>query len=145
MALPAFPVSDAIQFVPGAGTFVVERFVDPSGTPVDVVDIDVGFTVSGRIELPGWLSGRGLVRLAADQIGGPFDGTIGQDTVTITGSTSPTDPRIMRYDWSMRVVSPTLPDRDEMYQLGVLFAFQTPSGGHTDIGSFYDLGAILVV
>src|SRR6266496_4287520 len=135
MALPTFPVSDAIQFVPGAGTFVVERFVDPSGTPVDVVDIDVGFTVSGRIELPGWLSGQKLVRLAADQIGGPFDGSIGQQTVNITGSTSPTDPRIMRYDWSITVMSPTLPDRDEMYQPAVLFDFQSPTRANFEMGN----------
>jgi hypothetical protein len=145
MALPTFPVSDAIQFIPGSGKFVVEKFVDPSGAPVDVLDIDVGFTVSGRIELPGWLSGKGVVRLAADQLGGPFDGTIGQVGVNITGATSPSDPPVMSYPWSITVKSPALPDRDEMYRLGVLFAFQTPSGGHTDIAGFYDLGTVLVV
>ncbi|HZC73889.1 MAG TPA: hypothetical protein VE442_24590 [Jatrophihabitans sp.] len=145
MGLAPLPASDAIQFVPAKGTFVVEKFVDPSGVPIDVVDIDDGFTVSGHVELPGWLSGKGVVRLAADQIGGPFDATIGQQTLPIPGSSSPTDPKVMKYPWSITVKSPTLPDRDEMYKLGVLFAFQTLAGGHTDIGGFYDLGSILVV
>lgn len=51
----------------------------------------------------------------------------------------------MIYNWSITVKSPTLPDSTAMYELGVIFAFQTPTGGHTDIGGFYDLGSYLVV
>jgi hypothetical protein len=56
----------------------------------------------------------------------------------------PTPPNIS-YPWSISVISPTLADESKMYQLGLVFLFQTPSGGHTDIGGFYDLGAFLVV
>lgn len=139
------PVSADVQFVPGTGKLYIDELVDPSGNPVDVLDIDVGFTVKGHLELPGSLSGNGIVRLAADEIGGPFDDQIGQANVPITGSTLPTDPPIMKYPWSISVTSPTLPDESKMYQFGVVFILQTSAGGHTDIGGFYDLGAFLVV
>jgi hypothetical protein len=139
------PATADVQFVPGTGKFRVEKLVDPSGNPVDVLDIDLGFQLSGYVELPGWLSGRGDVRLAADQIGGPVDKVIGRAVLNITGATSPTDPPSVRYPWSISVKSPALEDKSEMYQLGLVFALQTPGGGHTDIGAFFDLGAYLVV
>ena len=94
---------------------------------------------------PELLSGKGVVRLAADQIGGPIDKTIGHADISITGSSSPTDPPSVVYPWSISVVSPALPDEDDMYQLGLIFVFQTLNGGHTDIAAFFDLGAFLVV
>jgi hypothetical protein len=139
------PVTADVQFVPGNGKLYVDTLVDPSGNPLTVLDIDAGFRFTGRVELPGWLSGRGVVRLSADEIGGPLDKTIGQDVLAITGASSPTDPPSIIYPWSIDVTSPTLPDDSRMYQFGVVFVLQTPSGGHTDIGGFYDLGAFLVV
>jgi hypothetical protein len=139
------PATADVQFLSGNGKLHLDSLVDPSGTPTTVLDIDQGFTVAGRLELPGWLSGRGVVRLAADEIGGSIDKMIGDAVVTITGATSPTDPPTMFYDWSITVKSPTLPDESKMYRLGLVFVFQTPAGGHTDIGGFYDLGAFLVV
>jgi hypothetical protein len=141
----AIPATADIQFIPGSGKLHIDSLADPSGDPVTVLDIDVGFTLSGRVELPGWLSGRGVVRLSADEIGGPIDKEIGHADLVITGSTSPTDPPNVSYPWSISVISPTLPDESKMYQLGLVFLLQTPSGGHTDIGGFYDLGAFLVV
>lgn len=143
--MPTLPVSADVQFLPGAGKLYVDALVDPSGNPLSVLDIDLGFTFKGRVELPGWLSGKGIVRLSADEIGGPLDKTIGQQTLSITGATSPTDPPSITYPWSITVKSPTLPDDSKMYQFGVVFIFQTTGGGHTDIGGFYDLGAFLVV
>ncbi|HEV8571034.1 MAG TPA: hypothetical protein VGQ92_28740 [Actinoplanes sp.] len=139
------PVTADVQFIPGYGKLYVDSLVDPSGNPLTVLDIDAGFTFKGRVELPGWLSGKGLVRLSADEIGGPVDKTIGQQVLAITGATTPTDPPSITYPWSIEVKSPTLPDDSRMYQFGVVFVFQTPGGGHTDIGGFYDLGAFLVV
>lgn len=139
------PVSADVQFASGVGKLDVDTLADPSGAPTTVLDIDDGFTFSGRLELPGWLSGRGVVRLAADEIGGPIDKTIGQANITITGSTSPTDPPAITYKWSITVKSPMLPDDAKAYRLVVLFAFQTAVGGHTDIGAFNDLGVFMVV
>src|SRR5919198_1880033 len=97
----AIPATADVQFIPGAGKLYVDSLVDPSGNPLNVLDIDVGFTVNGRLELPGWLSGLGLVRLSADEIGGPIDKTIGQVTVSVTGSSSPSDPPSVVYPWSI--------------------------------------------
>ena len=139
------PVSAEVQFLPGTGKLYIDQLTDPSGNPVSVLDIDVGFTVEGRVELPGWLSGKGVVRLAADEIGGPIDKEVGHADLQITGSTSPNDPPSKEYPWSINVKSPDLPDESKMYQFGLVFILQTPGGGHTDIGGFYDLGAFLVV
>lgn len=141
----AIPATADVQFLPASGKLYIDTLTDPSGAPTNVLDIDLGFTLAGRLELPGWLSGKGVVRLSADEIGGPIDQTIGDATVTITGATSPTDPPAMVYPWSISVKSPTLPDESKMYQLAVVFLFQTPGGGHTDIGGAHDLGAYLVV
>jgi len=141
----AIPATADVQFLPGSGKLYIDTLTDPSGAPTNVLDIDLGFTLAGRLELPGWLSGKGVVRLSADEIGGPIDQKIGDATVTITGATSPTDPPALVYPWSISVKSPTLPDESKMYQLAVVFLFQTPGGGHTDIGGAHDLGAYLVV
>ena len=141
----SIPATADVQFSPASGKFDVVSLTDPSGNPTSVLDIDLGFTISGTVTLPGWLSGKGVVRLAADQIGGPIDKTIGHADISITGSSSPTDPPSVVYPWSISVVSPALPDEDDMYQLGLIFVFQTLNGGHTDIAAFFDLGAFLVV
>ncbi|WP_433303780.1 hypothetical protein ACQP2F_13000 [Actinoplanes sp. CA-030573] len=143
--MTTFPVTADIQFAPASGTLYVDDLVDPSGTPTTVLDIDQGFKVKGRVELPGWLSGKGLVRITADEKGGPIDTSVGEQLLTITGSTSPTDPPAISYPFEIEVKSPALPDESKMYDLGVIFVFQTAAGGHTDIGGFYDLGAFLVV
>jgi hypothetical protein len=139
------PVTSDVQFLPGTGKLHIDELVDPSGAPLTVLDIDVGFTVKGRLELPGWLSGKGVVRLSADEIGGPIDKEIGHADVAITGASTPTDPPSKMYPWSITVKSPTLPDESKMYQFGLVFILKTLGGGHTDIGGFYDLGAFLVV
>jgi hypothetical protein len=143
--MTTFPVSGPIQFAPAAGTLFVDDLVDPSGAPTTVLDIDDGFTIKGRVVLPGWLSGKGLVRITADEKGGPIDKSIGQQVILITGASTPADPPAMTYPFQIEVKSPTLPDDSKMYDLGVVFVFQTAAGGHTDIGGFYDLGAFLVV
>jgi hypothetical protein len=144
--MTTFPITADIQLVsPSGAKLEIDQPIDPSGAPLTVLDIDLGFTFKGYVELPGWLSGKGVVRLSADEIGGPFDGTIGEDRFDITGSTSPHDPPNVKYYWKITVTEPALPDESKMYQFGVVFVFQTAAGGHTDIGGFIDLGAFLVV
>lgn len=143
--MSTLPASADIQFLPAQGEFYVDKLVDPSDKPLTVLDIDLGFTVTGRVELPGWLTGTGRVRFFADELGGPIDKEIGHADINITGSTQPNDPPAKVYDWSIFVKSPELPDESKMYRLGLVFVLQTPGGGHTDIGGFYDLGTFLVV
>ncbi len=139
------PANAPVQFIPGTGTFDVDTLVDAAGTANKTLDIDAGFTVTGRLELPGSISGKGLIRLAGDEIGGPYDGVLGEVIVPITGASLPTDPPSMLYSWSIAVPGNALPDASSMFHLAVLFALQTNAGGHTDVGAFYDLGVYLVV
>lgn len=143
--MPTLPDSADVQFLPATGKLYVDELVDPSDAPLTVLDIDKGFTVKGRLELPGWLSGMGVVRFFADELGGPIDKEIGHADIAITGSTTANDPPSKMYSWSIDVKSPTLPDESKMYRFGLVFVLQTPGGGHTDIGGFYDLGTFLVV
>lgn len=142
------PDTADVQFMSQSGRFYLDSLVDPSGVPTSVLDIDLGFTVSGRLELPSWLTGTGLVRLFADELGGPIDQRIGATTVAITGAASPNDPGSKVYNWTISVASNALPDPSpdsSLYRLGLAFVFQNPAGGHTDIGAFFDLGTFLIV
>ena len=68
------PVTGTIQFVPPGGVFLtVDSITDPGGGPADVLDVDLGFTVAGRVVLPNWLAGTGTVTVYADEQGGPID------------------------------------------------------------------------
>ena len=68
------PVTGPIQFVPPGGVFLtVDSITDPGGAPADVIDVDLGFTVSGTVVLPNWLAGTGTVTIYADEQGGPID------------------------------------------------------------------------
>jgi hypothetical protein len=138
----------AIQFAGLNGTFTADVF-DPSGNPREVLDIDLTFTVSGTILLPNFLSGDGVVTVFADELGGPVDKSIGQQTVNLTGVSLPTDPPgLVTYNWSITVGPPTLADpspNSSIYQLAVSFAYQNPPGNHTDIAAVIDLGLFFIV
>lgn len=137
-----------IQFVNLKGQFTA-TLVDPSGQPQNVLDIDLTFTVKGDILLPNFLTGNGVVTVFADELGGPFDGPIGQQIVNLTGVSLPTDPPgLVTYPWSITIGPPTLPDpspNSSIYRLAVSFAYQNPPGNHTDIAAVIDLGLFFIV
>jgi hypothetical protein len=144
--MTSIPASTDVQFgPPPSGQFYVDTFVDPSGNPINVIDIDLGATLSGRVTLPGDLTGTGHVRLAADEIGGPFDGTVKEVLVNLTGNQSPNDPPAKTYNWSLTFKSPDLPDESKAYHFALTFVVTNPGQGHTDIGAIVDLGDFLVV
>ena len=144
--MTTFPATTPVQFgPPPKGTFVVDKLVDPSGDPVDVIDIDLGATLSGTVTLPGDLTGTGTVRLVAREIGGPFNGTVKSVSINLTGNPSPNDPKPIKYGWSLTFKSPDLPDESKTYDMALTFVVTNPGHGHTDIGAIVDLGKILVV
>jgi len=138
----------SIQFLNLNGQFDADVF-DPSGKPQNVLDIDLTFTVSGTIQLPKFLTGKGVVVVYADELGGPFDGPIGRQNVDLTGVSTPHDPPgLVRYPWKITVRPPTLPDpspNSSIYKLAVSFAYQNPPGSHTDIGAVIDLGLFFII
>jgi hypothetical protein len=142
----AIPSSTPVQFgPPPTGTFTVDTLVDPSGSPINVIDIDLGATLTGTVTLPGDLTGTGHVRLAGDEIGGPFDGTVKEVALNLTGNQSPNDPPSKTYPWKLDFKTPDLPDVSTAYHFALTFVVTNPGAGHTDIGAIFDLGDFLVV
>jgi hypothetical protein len=130
-----------VQFASPYGKLFIDKISDPTGRPLDVFDADVGITVEGRVELPGWLVGQGVVKLYADEIGGQIDTEIGSTLFAIAGGPTPSP---VTYGWTFPADLTSL-DQDKMYRFGLVFVFQTPGGGHTEIAAFYDLETYLVV
>jgi hypothetical protein len=137
-----------IQFTALNGTFTA-NVTDPSGNPLEVIDIDLPFTVSGTIQLPTFLTGLGVVTVYADELGGPIDKSIGQQAVNLTGVSGATDPPgLASYNYSIVVGTAQLPDpspNSSIYKMAVSFAYQNPPGSHTDIAAVIDLGLFFVV
>jgi hypothetical protein len=141
-----------IQF-PGtlSADFEVDNVTDPNGAPANVLDLDLGFAVSGHIDFPNWLSGTGNVSVYADQRGGGYDQKILTKDLTITAS--PTDPTgTTRYDWTLTyptdLPAGSLPLSDPppapgstVYSLTAVFTF---NGVLSDIAAFVDMGPYMI-
>jgi hypothetical protein len=140
------PSSTPVQFGPPmTGTFYLDTFVDVSGSPVNVIDIDLGADLTGRVTLPGTLTGTGIVRLVANEIGGSFNGTVKETTIALTGANSPNDPSQVEYPWSLHLQVPDLPDESKAYHFALTFVVTNPGPAHTDIAAIFDLGDYMVV
>ena len=73
------PGSNQIQLSPvGPPEFYVDGITDPNGAPANVIDVDQGFKVKGRVTMPNWMTGKGHVAIYADELGGQIDKKIGQ-------------------------------------------------------------------
>src|SRR5215467_15476335 len=71
------PGSTGVQLSPpGAATFTVASISDPNGNPTEVLDVDLGFVITGTVTLPNFLQGTATVCIYADELGGPFDARI---------------------------------------------------------------------
>jgi hypothetical protein len=142
----AIPDSKIIQFAPLSGKFDLDTFVDPTGVPLDVLDAGQAFSLTGRIELPAWLTGLGRVRLFAREIGGPFNAQIGAVNVTLNGAVPP--PQTVTYPWILTVPANTLPNpsvASGVYEMTLTFTLENPPGAPTNIAAFFDLGTFLAV
>jgi hypothetical protein len=54
------PGSNPIPFSPPSGEFDVDSVTDLNGNPLgNVIDVDQGFKVNGRVQLPNWPSATG--------------------------------------------------------------------------------------
>jgi hypothetical protein len=144
------PVSDLIQFVPTGGTFYVDTITDPGGKPSDVLDVDQGFNVTGRVTLPNWLSGKGKVCIYADEQGGPIDQELSPcHDMDLKGE--PGEPHLVKYDWEIMfpasppAPAPVLPDpqpgASQVYRLIAVFRFGDQL---TDIATFCDMGTYMI-
>lgn len=138
------PGQGPIQFVPTNGAILyVDAVTDPGGAPADVLDVDLGFTVTGRVVLPNWLDGKGTVTIYADELGGPLDRALVPNT-TVPLIPSQTEPSAKPYDWSIPFPPNVLPDPSpgsQIYQLAAKFMYE---GQATDIAGFVLMGYYLI-
>lgn len=140
------PGSNPIPFVPPSGEFDVDAVTDLNGNPVGaVIDADPGFQITGRVQLPNWLSGNGQVCIYVDELGGPLNKSVGCVPVPI--NPNPGDPPgLQTYPWTVQIRPPVFPDpqpgSSQLYRFGAVFTY----GGTqlTDIQSFVDMGALMV-
>ena len=139
------PSSSPIQLVPpGAAEFSVDTITDPGGAPASVIDVDLGFVISGKVKLPNWMTGTGHVAIYADELGGPIDKKIGEVDFAITASVG--EPSLKTYNWKINFPGspPVLPDPStgsQLYRLAAIFTFGDQS---TDIAAFVEMGLYLV-
>jgi hypothetical protein len=131
--------------------FEVDSVTNPSGVQTEFLDLDQGFTISGHIDFPNWLSGTGNVSIYADQRGGGYDQKILTTDITITDD--PSDPSsTTNYPWSVTyptdLPSGSTPLSDPppapgstVYSLTAVFTFD---GVLTDIAAFVDMGTWMI-
>jgi hypothetical protein len=65
------PGTSQVQFNTAGCKFTVESITDPNGAPANVLDLDLGFEIRGKVAMPNWLEGPGNVHVYAQEIGGP--------------------------------------------------------------------------
>ena len=133
---------------PGAASFSVNAITDPNGTPTEVLDVDLGFVITGTVTLPNFLNGTATVCVYADELGGPFDDRIAPCAqLTIQPARPIPDPSgSTTYPWTVTYDgnSGVLPDpstTSQLYRLAAVFVFGDPA---LDIGSFVELGLFLI-
>lgn len=143
----AVPGSNPIAFVPPNGEFFVDSVTDLSGGAVgNIIDVDQGFQVNGRVQLPNWLAGNGQVCIYAEELGGPINQQLGCVPVAITPN--PTDPSALQtYPWTVSfpgsplVLPDPQPGDSQLYHFGAVFTYGSQL---TDIQSFVDMGMFMV-
>lgn len=136
--------SGDIQFVPpGGAKLTVDSVTDPGGAPANVLDVDLGFTVSGTVTLPNWLPGTATVVIWADEQGGPIDKAL-SPIATITLTPTATEPKLKPYPWTIPFGPKVLPDPSDGSQIYHLLAKFMYEGQGTDIAGFADMGLYLI-
>ncbi|HEY2240493.1 MAG TPA: hypothetical protein VGI21_16965 [Streptosporangiaceae bacterium] len=142
------PGSGDVQFDLGKGKLTVDEVTDPNGPPANVLDIDLGFDISGTVSLPNWLRGKGKVCVYAHELGGSVNKSIGCADVDFSNS-PPGEPKAVRKDWKViippdanpPVLPDPQPDGSQVYNLVAVFTF---GGQQTDIAAFVDIGTYLI-
>lgn len=148
------PGSSKIQF-PSllSADFKVDQVSDPNGTPADVLDLDLGFAVTGEVVFPNWLGGAANVSVYADQLGGGYNQKILSTDFTITPNPSDpagttTVPWTLTYPTDLPTTStplsdpsPPPPSGSMVYNLVAVFTF---NGVLSDIAAFVEMGPYMI-
>ena len=143
------PTTSPIQFPSTlSAQFAVDTMTDPNGAPATVLDLDLGFSISGHVNFPNWLTGTGNVSIYADELGGSYDGKILTTDISITAGGP--EGGVTTYGWTVTYPAnlppggTPLPDPSsgsQVYSLAAVFTFNGPP---TDIAGFAELGTYLI-
>lgn len=133
------PATVPVQFVPQTGTFTLDTFTDPTGNPVEVIDIDDGVALAGKASLPSGLSGTMHVQLIALNAN---NAVLSSKAFKINGG--PEGPNV-DYPWDLPAGPLTALTEGLPYELVLTMTFTNDAGQHEDIGAIYSLGTFLVV
>src|ERR1044072_4153198 len=96
-----FPLTGDIQLVPaGPAQLFVDSVRDPGGPPANVLDVDLGFEVKGRVTLYHSFTGRGLVGIYVDELACPIGHRL-LPCVDITITADPAEPKLKTYNWTI--------------------------------------------
>jgi hypothetical protein len=125
-----------IQFFPvPLGTFTAS-VIDNNGAPSKVVEAGLDFSVEGAIVLNAGniITGTMTVTAYADEVGGPFDASIGSTPVTIPGDgTFPYKVTIP----ANKLANP--PTSSGVYELTAVLTHTTSAGTLTNVTAFENL------
>ena len=141
------PGTNPVQFDVASGSFTVESITDPNGNPRNVLDLDLGFVITGTVCLPNWLEGTGQVCVYAAEIGGQVNEAIGCDNSLKFTRPAAAEPKVLCHDWRVTIPrdSTVLPDpqpgASQVYNLVAVFVFDDQL---TDIGAFVDMGKFMI-
>ena len=140
------PGTNPVQFDVANGKLTVDAVSDPNGPPSNVLDLDLGFDITGTVTMPNWMEGTGQICVYAQEIGGPINTSIGCTTVKFD-RTAQAEPKLTTKPWKVSIAkdSQVLPDpqpgASQVYNLVAVFVFDDQL---TDIGTFVDLGKYLI-
>ena len=126
----------------GQAHFSVDSITDPTGAPTQVLDLELGVTITGQVTIPNWIEGTGQVCVYVDEIGGPFNQALGCDTLTFTRRPS-AKPARKKYPWEITILPNVLPDlqlgSSQVYNMTAVFIFDdqvTQIAGVVDMGNY---------
>jgi hypothetical protein len=101
--------------------------------------------VTGTVQLPNWLNGKGKVCIYADELGGQIDQRLDPCT-EFDVVADPNEPAQKTYSWTVTfppnpLVLPDPSAGSQLYRLAAVFTFGDQA---TDIASFVDMGMYLI-
>jgi len=141
------PGSNGIPLTAPTGAFDVDSVTDLRGNVLrNIIDVDQGFEIHGRVQLPSWLSGNGHVCIYAEELGGHFNKRLHCVEVCITKDPC-CPPCLKTYPWTVNfpvdddIFPDPQPGDSQLYRFGAVFTFGEQT---TDIQSFVDMGMYLV-
>lgn len=122
----------------------VSSVTHPDGTPADLLDLDLGIVIRGKVTVPNQMTGTGRIDVYAEERGGSFNQSIGSDVLAFPQST--TESGTTDYAWSVvippgsELFSDSDPGYSRVFNVTVVFIYDQ----NTELVKFIDMGAYMI-